>query len=35
MALKLKCPVWTNDKRLKNQGEIKILGTTELVQSFV
>jgi len=35
LALKLKCPVWTNDKRLKNQGEIKILGTTELVQSFV
>jgi len=35
LALKLKCPIWTNDKRLKNQGEIKILGTTELMQSFV
>jgi len=32
LALKLNCPIWTNDNRLKNQDEITISGTAEIVQ---
>lgn len=31
LALKEKYPIWTNDKRLKDQEEIKIISTTELI----
>jgi predicted nucleic acid-binding protein len=32
IALKLKIGIWTNDKRLRDQTEISILGTSELVE---
>ena len=31
LALKLNCPIWSNDKRLKEQSEIRIYSTTELI----
>jgi len=31
LALKLNCSIWSNDKRLKNQKEIKILNTNDLM----
>ncbi|HIJ03012.1 TPA: hypothetical protein HA369_01705 [Candidatus Woesearchaeota archaeon] len=31
LALKLSCPIWSNDKRLKNQEKIRIFSTTELL----
>ena len=31
LALKLKCPIWSNDKKLKEQNIIKIYHTHELV----
>lgn len=31
LALKSGCPIWSNDKKLKEQKEIKIIGTTELL----
>lgn len=34
LALKLRCPLWTNDKKLKEQSEVKIYSTTELIQLF-
>jgi predicted nucleic acid-binding protein len=30
LALKLNCPIWSNDKRLKNQDKIKVYSTEEL-----
>jgi predicted nucleic acid-binding protein len=30
LALKLNCPIWSNDKRLKAQDKVKILSTEEL-----
>jgi len=33
-ALKMKCPVWSNDKRLKNQDRIQIYSTKELIVQF-
>ena len=32
LAIKLKCPIWSNDKRLKQQDKIKIINTTELIK---
>ena len=32
LALKLKCPIWSNDKRLKEQNQVKIVSTTELLK---
>jgi len=32
MALKFNCPIWSNDKRLKNQDYIKIISTKDLAQ---
>lgn len=34
LAMKLNCPIWSNDKRLKKQDEITILTTTEIIQSL-
>lgn len=31
LALKLNCPIWSNDKRLKNQNEIKVYSTEDLM----
>jgi predicted nucleic acid-binding protein len=31
LALKLNCSIWSNDKRLKNQDEIKIYSTQDLI----
>jgi predicted nucleic acid-binding protein len=30
LALQLRCPLWSNDKRLKEQNEVHVLTTTEL-----
>ena len=30
LALKLKCGIWSNDKRLKRQNKIKVYSTEEL-----
>lgn len=34
LALKLNCPVWSNDKRLKKQKVIKVYSTKELIEEF-
>lgn len=35
LAMKLKCPIWSNDKELKKkQNEIKVYSTEELVRLF-
>ncbi len=34
LALKLRCPIWSNDKRLKEQTVVKIYSTTELFDIF-
>lgn len=31
LALKLNCPIWTNDKKLKEQNVIKTINTQELI----
>ena len=31
LSLKLKCPIWSNDKRLKNQDKVKIYSTGEII----
>ncbi len=31
LALSLRCALWSNDKRLKRQGEVKVYTTTELL----
>ena len=31
MALKLKCPIWSNDKRLKEQNKVKIYSTEDII----
>ncbi len=35
LALKEKCPIWTNDKLLKAQNIIKIHSTKELIEEFM
>jgi|SRR3989344_8196493 len=32
LALKLSCPIWSNDKLLKKQSEVKVLSTMELLE---
>src|SRR3989338_8702779 len=32
VALVFNCPLWSNDKRLKSQTEVKVLSTSELIQ---
>lgn len=32
VALKLGCALWSNDKRLKSQNEVRVFSTTELLQ---
>lgn len=32
LALKLNIPVWSNDKKLKNQNKIKIISTEEIIK---
>ncbi|MFH1409475.1 MAG: PIN domain-containing protein [Nanoarchaeota archaeon] len=32
VALMLQCPIWSNDKRLKEQKEVKVLSTHELLE---
>jgi len=34
LALKNNCPIWSNDKQLKNQEVVKIINTTELLKQF-
>lgn len=34
VCLLKKCPLWSNDKLLKSQSEVKVLSTSELVQLF-
>jgi predicted nucleic acid-binding protein len=34
LALKLRCPIWSNDKLLKQQDRIKIYSTEDLINSF-
>ena len=34
LALKLNCPIWSNDKRLKKQDVVKVYSTTELFDIF-
>ncbi len=34
LALKLKCAVWSNDKKLKEQDTVKIYSTEELIKEF-
>lgn len=33
LALKLKCAIWSNDKKLKNQDRVKVYSTDELMKS--
>ena len=35
LALKLRCPLWSNDKALKLQSEVKVFSTSELLQFLV
>lgn len=32
LALKLNCPIWSNDKKLKEQNRIKVYSTKEIVR---
>ncbi len=32
LALKLHCPIWTNDKQLKKQSTVKIYNTQEILK---
>ena len=34
LALKLKCPIWSNDKRLKEQDKVKVYSTEDLIKEF-
>jgi predicted nucleic acid-binding protein len=34
LALKLNCPIWSDDKALKQQSKIKILSTQEILHLF-
>lgn len=34
LALKLKCPIWSNDKELKKQNEIIIYSTEDLIKEL-
>lgn len=32
LALKLKCSVWSNDKKFKKQDKVKVYSTNELIK---
>lgn len=32
LALKLNCPLWSNDKRLKEQSKVKVLSTEDIIE---
>ena len=34
LALKLSCPIWSNDKKLKEQDKVKIYSTEDLIKEF-
>ena len=34
LALKLKCPIWSNEKSFKSQSKVKVYDTSELVREF-
>ena len=34
LALKLNCPIWSNDKKLKQQDKIKVYSTRDLIKEF-
>jgi len=34
LALKLKCPIWSNDKELKKQNEVIIYSTEDLTREL-
>jgi len=34
LALKLNCPIWSNDKELKKQNVVKVYSTKELIEEF-
>lgn len=34
LALKLKCPIWTNDKRMKEQDIVRIYSTEEIIKEL-
>ena len=34
LALKHKCPIWSEDKRLKKQSEVEVLNTRELLEKL-
>jgi len=34
LALKLNCPIWSNDKRLKEQNIVKVYSTVDLIEKF-
>lgn len=34
LALKLNCPIWSNDKGLKQQSRVKVFSTSELIESL-
>ena len=34
LAMKLKCAVWSNDKKLKTQDKVKIYSTEDLKKEF-
>ena len=33
-ALKLNCPIWSGEKRLKNQSSVKVFNTKDLVKEY-
>jgi len=35
LALKFSCPIWSNDKRLKEQDKVLVLGTKEIAKLFL
>ena len=34
LALKLNCPIWSNDKKLKEQNKVKVYSTEDLIKEF-
>ncbi|MBU0470395.1 MAG: hypothetical protein KJ598_02200 [Nanoarchaeota archaeon] len=34
LALYLKCPIWSNEKKLKEQNEVSVFATHELIRLF-
>lgn len=34
LAIKLDCPIWSNDKKLKEQDKVKVYSTEDLIREF-